>query len=318
MTSVTPETSDLKKWENLWVVKILQLLSTAFGLSVPNLYQYKGLPVLYAGYSLLLCLAHIATQICSFISKYRFPSNFFMTVKVLDVCVVLSLLVTNIFSILCAIFLKRRKILKLTGTLKLIEEQLQNKFQTAVEYRGTSLLLQFFAFMILVCILTAYYCILIVRVFHLDEVKILLAIANSFQVISIAVIIMQVHFFSTSVRCLFQLLHKNIEEHLQPSASSENEPSLIHYAIPDALYFLRKYDMLCDSIDMISDVFSHQIFFVVCTIIASVLHGLNGILKELMKEQQLRMDMYTAVLTTSFMIITHLVSKFNFSSSALR
>lgn len=310
MASVAPETSDLKRWKNLRIVKILQLLSTILGLSVPNLFQYDGLPVLYAVYSLLLCLIQIATQVHSFLAKFKFFSSIVPTVKVLDICVILSILVTNISSIICAIFLKRRKILKLVNTLKLIEEQLQEKFQTPVEYGETSLLLQLVTFMTLVCILTTYYCILFTHAFRLDGAELFLIIANNFQVISIAVIIIQVHFFSTNVRCLFRLLHKNIEELLQPTKNSKNQLSLISYAYPDAIYFLRKYDILCDSIDMISDAFGNQIFFVVCAITANILHGLNGILKSLMMEQQLRIDVYAVALWTSFIIVKYLVSLF--------
>ncbi|XP_018573106.1 uncharacterized protein LOC108912387 [Anoplophora glabripennis] len=313
MASVAPTSTDIKQWQNLWVVKILQFLSTTIGLSVPNLFQYEGLSVLYAGYSLLLCLLHLATQVYSFVIKYRFYSIISLTVTVLDVCVGFITLAANISCITCAIFLKRRKMVKLTGTLKIVEEQLQKKFHTFAEYHDTSLLLQFIAFITLVFILTTYYCTSLTRLAVLNGLEISLMIANNLQTVPIAILIMQVHFCSTNVKCLFQLLHKNMQDTLQPTKNPTNDVSLIDHSIPDAVYFLKKYDVLCDSIDMMSEAFGPQIFFIVWAITVNILIGLNGILKaSMMEPQQLLMDMNFVVLITGFIIIKYLVSISNF------
>lgn len=116
------------KWKLLKIVKYLQTLSAILGLSVPNLYKYKGIPLVYIVYCFFLFLILLSMLIYLItIQIMKILHSIEDSVIILVMFQEIALMLLIISSMLSALVGNRRKIVKLCLFMDNLEDYLINK-----------------------------------------------------------------------------------------------------------------------------------------------------------------------------------------------
>ncbi|KAJ8961678.1 hypothetical protein NQ318_021277 [Aromia moschata] len=283
MASVSPESNTVREWKNLKVVKLLQIISTVCGLSVPG-----GLSVLYIIYVAFICTIQTVVWLYGIgISIFTVYTKLVPTIVLLDACVFSSIFITNLSFRISILFIHRRNIVRLTNTLSSLEEKMQEKFQSVVKYKEENLKFLFMIYLPFIIVIILFDSVMTVEMSP-DVIFICIHLLYYVQMFSIALVVLQVQFYSEQIRSLILLLHKNMQETLNPFDEGG------------------AFDELCDAIDLISESYGSQIFLIVVTVICTIIHGLNLLLKILFKIEISGSNKPEAFLTSSLPIIEYI------------
>ncbi|KAL3270534.1 hypothetical protein HHI36_021072 [Cryptolaemus montrouzieri] len=123
--------TDAKKIENMNIfskdpdnrvklLNIVQNLSVCFSLSVPDLYNYRGLPIMYIGYSVFLCLFLVVILALTLVDIWlEFKKS--LALLILESLSLIFVTVDNVGCILFSVLWGRRKMLSLITMMQRIE-----------------------------------------------------------------------------------------------------------------------------------------------------------------------------------------------------
>lgn len=262
-------------WKLLKSVKYLQIVSTTIGLSVPNLYFYKGLSMGYIVYWSILFLSMTSFSLYVVITEI---SNF-SRVKV-NILTVLEFLSQSFCLLLIAfymtsfIILKRRRIVKICKFLESVEICLKNKFQCAIYYDEASLTLKLFI-CIIYNIFTFSCDFLLNNCFNQSEHSIIVWFYYNYYHFVITIVILQVYFFSHQIRCLFLFLNIQFLE-MASVRWVAGSNSFRESICTETTFFMRRYDDLHKAMHLVNQVYCpYLILSLSCTMSLIDVSGLS-------------------------------------------
>lgn len=275
----------LTRWKHIRAVKLLQFVSTLLGLSVPKLYDYKGLSLLYLTYVVLIYLT-VSPAYIWWPFMRAFSHKVVLSSKVLDILNVFVTFIANSTAVFRAILFKRKNIIILNLMLDDLEQQMEEKYQDSIRYDETDILVQLIVF---------FTCFFLMSIFdwyesNLNQSNYYIMIISSvtyLYICAILIIILQIHFYSTRIRCMLQYLHRKIYEEIRPVfvSSRLDTDYVMKYMSMESIFFIRKHDDMCDAINEVNNIYGYQIFFVVTCIVMNIINSLNVLLKGLLKVQ---------------------------------
>ncbi|EFA12700.1 gustatory receptor 89 [Tribolium castaneum] len=253
-------------------VKILQTISAITALSVPDLFTYGGLPVIYILYSILIAFTLVALSVYTLYFKViYFYKNLLATVSILDSVTIASVTLTNVLSIFFAVIFRRRKIVSLVKNLQEIERVLNEKFQVSCEINEKSLLIVFGLLETFLFSYIAFDCVSQIRThgFFLYS----LSVVMHLNVFLVSITVSQVQLFSTCIKQYFSVVNEQL--------------ATTKVATIKMKFFLQTYDKLCDIVDLVSDSYGIQIACVTFIIIICLIESLNLLMKCALRVQTL-------------------------------
>lgn len=256
---------------------VLQLLATIFCLSPPNLFHYRGLPIIFLVYGITLCIAIIINevfyiyQILRMFDKYGY--NFILS-QVLQLTCFISSTIFTVLSIVQPLIIKRKLLVRLTRSLKRLETELKDKCRETIAHNNNYLWIQLLT---ISCLILCGSVRAFLTMKNTNYLKLRLQVYN-IQMLSILIFILQIQLCTSKIRNMVVYLQRNIEEKIIPKTSrlflnnDMDKPIRV-----EPIFFLRKFDDLCDIIDMVSDVFGFQIVAITTCIILNVLFGVSSV-----------------------------------------
>lgn len=297
-------------WKLLPIIKYLQRVSEIFGISVPNLYNYKGLPLIYVIYGVFLCILQlIFLTAVTYIRTNNTFSKSTKSSKILTMIIYIQLTFTNILGIICHIFIKRRKLVKMVKALERIESILQDRFQEKINYRCDTIYKQTVIFISIIVLINIYDCVVTCFTLDFDVLQILGYCSHYLQILLVSLLTFQIHLYCTRIKTLFKFTHANMRKCINPNVGSTvHGLDLMTTVKLDVLFFLRKYDELCDIIDAVSDIYGLQILSIVCCVTLNILQSSNLLLKVLMNIKKTELEVPAWVFTIVFNGVEYVVS----------
>ncbi|XP_044271280.1 putative gustatory receptor 28b [Tribolium madens] len=258
----------MKRYEELSnkkIVKILQSVSEITALSVPDLFNYSGLSVIYIIYSTSLAFALVTLSVYTLYFKGIYIyKNTLATVSILDSVAIASVTITNVLSISFAIIFRRRKIVLLVKNLKEIERVLNSQINDKV---------LIIVFGLLEIFLFSYIVFESVSQIRTHGVFLYsLSVVMHVNIFLVSITVTQVQLFSTCVKQYFTFVNEKLATTMQYPPTSKVETIKMKF-------FLKTYDKLCDIIDLVSSSYGIQIACVTFIIIICLIESLNLLMK---------------------------------------
>lgn len=281
--------SQSQLFEHLKVVKIIQKIATVLGFSVPNLYNYRGLSGYFLIYAILLCIILICTTALSLYGRFvkTYINDVLSTVILTDVFFYLAPITTYTVSIIWTILFRRRDLLRFVRALRDLEKSLNTKFYFEYKYNENKLFSYFILFESFICSYI-FYAILHISIIDF-QIKVLLFNLNFFlSIFSMSIICMQIAQHMINLRYMFKFLNRKLYKTI--NYYSNDKPlniigdEFLKSGSPKPNYvemnfFLKKYDILCDLVDLFAKVYGLQMLFITLTITVMIIRNLNMTLK---------------------------------------
>lgn len=294
---------------SLYKLTPLCLISELVGLSVPNLLNYKGLPVLYIVYVILLLCGLIFTCIESLIYKItnEYPNNL-ITCTVLDMSFNLLMLLTNFVSLNWAIFIKRKQLVKFIKKLKQFDESFEKKLNgIKTKYIYRELILMH-------CVVLIYLSYGNYTILNYSELSYRYYLCINFTVnfYFVTVTVLQVYYFAACLKVRLYILNEKVD-HFRYYANvfarfqKNLKPVEILNDSESFLEFLKCHNALCTMINLLNNCYGWQIFCIILTTIIAFLNTINICLKYLLGTYELDGSFGNVVFTSGmFLVIMYL------------
>lgn len=268
-------------------LKPLCLISELVGLSVPNILNYNGLPVLYLIYVLLLLSGLLFTSIQTL--KYKILieyENYLPTLVVLDFIYNCLLLLCNLLSLIYATFVKRRNFVAFFKKMKEFDEYFHVDFG-AILCRSRYFYFEFILIHLISIAYIAYgnYCIS--NKFSDNAFVYYYCFHFTFNIYFLTITVLQVYYYSASVHeRLYNVTMKSKEYVHKYIIMKKFEKNLKGHKFVkstcDFSIYLKSHDSLCDLFDLLSSSFGWQIFLIVLISAINFLTSINVCLKYLL------------------------------------
>lgn len=249
------------------VQKILETLC----LSVPGLYNYNGLSVWYMCYTLLFLAVLNATYVWQMYLRIHTYFNFIpKTASVLESVSFTGLTFTNTLSVVVAIFLRRKSIVKLIKELKESEKLFQEKFGD-MESKESVFSVIFIATH--VCALLYF----VLDSYLYKELRSLVAYYMTyFNVYMLCMSVLQICGYALDVKHKIQHVNTKMQELIgRGILLKADNNGANREAVENLKIFMKIFDRLCDVIEMINECFGVQIVLIVCNSVTFIIIGLN-------------------------------------------
>lgn len=279
-----------KHWKDLKAVQLLQLIATILCITVPNVYDYNGLPVFYLIYAVFLFLLTSGTYLWSqILMMLNDDVEIVPTVEFFEVLGTLLILLTNTATISYALLIKRKKIVKFNSDLEDLEKEFNKQFQEQLRYNEKSLIIQITIAAVGISSIYIYDWTLRNEMRKADVISVAFALLSYLQVINIFVVVLQIHFYSFRIKHMVECLHKNMLEEIRPLldvSDGKSTANVMNNMCTETISYIQKYDKLCDIVDDINDTYQYQIFLIIACAIIHIINGLNLLLKMSLNVQQ--------------------------------
>lgn len=286
----------------------LCLISELVGLSVPNLLNYKGLPVLYIIYVVLLLCGLIFTCTESLIYKItkEYPNNL-ITCTVLDMSFYLLMLLTNFVSLNWAIFIKRKQLVKFFKKLKQFDENFE-KNMNGIKKRY--FYLEFILIHGLVLIYLSYGNYSILK-YAETSYRCYLCVNFTVNFYFVTVTVLQVYYFAACLKERLYILNEKVNHfryYANVFARFQKNLKAVEMLNDSENFtkFLKRHDALCDMIDLLNNSYGWQIFFIILTAMVAFLNAINICLKYLLGTYELD-EHFGVVVVTSLIFLVNIV-----------
>lgn len=265
-------------------LKPLCLISELVGLSVPNILNYSGLPVLYLIYVLLLLSSLLFTSVQTLKYKILYEyENFLSTVIVLDFGFNLLLLLCNVLSLIQATFVKRRNYVSFFKKLNEFDNYFHKDFG-AIQCRARFF---YFEFVLthLLCIAYLIYGNYYITTNEINEFVYYYCCHFTINIYLITITVLQIYYYVATVNeRLYNVNVKSryyINQYKLMKKFAKNLKGRKFVENVDFSAYLKSHDNLCDLFDLLSSGFGWQIFFVLLISAVSFLRSTNVCLKYL-------------------------------------
>lgn len=236
---------------NCKIAKYIQKISVIVGLSVPNLYSYKGLAVFYIIYSFLICFSLII--LCSYTIYIELITFKFKFILLLEIVIT----VTNTFAsnafVLIAIIFFRKKMVKIVKIFMKVNEILLQKFDARVQIPEHKILITF-AFLT--------FNIIVYYIFNTINcsgkygiVFFTFSVLNYVNVFMMFLIVTQVQLILSSIEQYLQTVNNNFL--MKCHSYKENKDTEVEFQSNKCLFF-EIYDKLFDLIYLTNEVYMIQ------------------------------------------------------------
>lgn len=264
-------------------LKPLCLISELVGLSVPNILNYSGLPVLYLIYVLLLLSGLLFTSIETLKYKILFEyKNYLSTVIVLDFSYNLLLLTCNVLSLIQATFIKRRNFVNFFKKLNEFDNYFHKDFGT-IQCRA-----RFFYFELIVTHLISIAYLIYGNYYvsyKINEFIYYYCFHFTINIYLITITILQIYYYVASVNeRLYNINIKSqyfINQYKLMKKFTKNLKGTKFVGSIDFSVYLKSHDNLCDLFDLLSSAFGWQIFIIFLINGLTFLRSINVCLKYL-------------------------------------
>lgn len=260
---------------NKKIIKIIQRISEIICLSVPDLYNYSGLPVIYIFYSILISLILVGLSIYTLYYKiFYFYRNIIITASILDSVTIISVTITNLISISFAIIFHRKKIVQIVKNLKEIEKVLNEKLDVKCQINDNGLITSF----ILLEILIFSYIIFdtLSHIWTHGSFLYSLSIIMHVNIFLMSVTVTHVQLYATCIKQYFKIANNLLAVKMQFEKNLSQKEKNGNVKM---IFFLRTYDKLCDIIDLVNTSYGIQIACVTFVIIVCLIESMNVLMK---------------------------------------
>lgn len=238
------------------------------GLSIPNLYRYRGLPLAYIIYWILILSTTISVFVYLLVNNIKENvadvRNLIMW-RVMFILFIFSLIVSTMTEM---VFIKRRKMVKLYLFLNSLEACLCKKFPNKTNHKETMFSLKFFLCIAIHIIIFLGDLVSKLHNFELNSFTIFCVYLLYFHVV-VSVLILQVDFYSLQIGSIFHF----VNSHMNTSRTKINESK--EHNMSEIIFFIRRYDDLNRSVDMVKEVYEKIIIFIVICTNITTLCGVN-------------------------------------------
>lgn len=279
MKSESKTTTKDALWENKYL-EYLHFIATIVGLSIPNLYSYRGLSIWYLFYT----IGVIALTLTMFVIALKKWVDFF-EVKLLGTIIVLNCMclaimtLSNITSTVFSVIVKRKKVVQLVEQLKSVDAAIRgNEWVMGTDKNfGRVFLGLHFCILLKVSMETIFY------TSAFGAKSLILEMLNSFLVYIHTINVLQISSFPLRINhrcaCLNEILH-NLLETSQKATQLQD----IHKVLDDMRLLLKIYDAVCDMFEDVNRCFGIQMILVVCVTIIFIVEGFNTCIKFSLKK----------------------------------
>lgn len=280
----TPNRKFFFAFEDRIFVQILQKILETFCLSVPNLYNYKGLPVWYIFYAVLFLLFLNASYIWQINTRLQ---TYFLkipkTAAALEGISFTGMTFTNTLSIVLAIFLRRKHIVKLVKELKEAENFFYEKFG-AVDNKENTFIMMFVATHICYLVYFILDCSVYVSAFGLGGIS--SYFMTYFNIYMLCLSVLQICSYALNIKYRVQELNDKMREVISAGITSFANDESNRETVENLRIFMKIFDRLCDAIETINECFGIQIVLIVCNSVAFIIIGLNLCFKIILKKTE--------------------------------
>lgn len=267
--------------KNKIIVKFVQSLSQLCCVTLPNLFKYNGLAVLYIVYSGLFCIGLFSLCILTIYFKFNgIYSHSTVTVSILDGLSVFGSTIANIISILSAIFFSRRNLVQLVRRLQEMEKILNGKFTMVCQLDEKALFFQFLALTLLILVFIIYDSRNQFNSGGFGCYK--TAVLMHINIFILCMVVMQIQLYSTCIKQYFKFANDRLSTTMQYSLNTPKSIVLVHGTI-NMRFFLKMYDKICDIIELVNRSFGVQVVFICLLIITCLIKSLNLLMKFALK-----------------------------------
>lgn len=261
-------------------LKYLQVIASAVGLAIPNLYSYTGLSVWYILYSLLVIAvasAMFAKAVVVWIDLFR--------VKVLGTIIVLNcmclaiMMVSNVVATILAVFVKRKGMVKLVKLLKDVDKAARvNKWPVATNNGFTKIFVGLHVCILLqVSMEASFY----TSAFGMRSLVLALLTGSLMYIHMINVL--QISSFPMRIKYRCTCLNE-IFRQLTTSSQRASQVQEVHQILNDTRILLKIYDNICDMLDFVSRCYGVQMILVISVSVIFIVEGFNTCIKFSLKK----------------------------------
>lgn len=257
--------------------KFHQFVSTLFGLSIPNLFNYNGLSVLYILYAVLLIAALIMSYVLTLL--WNSTTNYCVDKTCVMIhLVVVSSIICNVTSIVSTVFLHRRKLVVAVAELAVMNSVFDTNFASLIKDKkeGFScwIVMSMVALHICVYITTAYAFFTCLTSNAFECLKLNPTKTVNFYMILITAT--NISYFAFVIHCHYKRLNYKLSYLVKATFKARNENKSVG---TNTQFFMKTHDRLCDITDLLSNIFGIQMLWINIATILQCLYTLNMLLK---------------------------------------
>lgn len=256
-------------------VCLVETLGQLFCLSLPNLYNYNGLSVWYILYAVLFLIFLLVLLVYTLFYKLQNCYGSIDKTAIIDIIVMCFVTITNMVSVLCVIFCKRKKLVNAVKQTEEVNILLKISAKKENKVNRTSVLTAFLH----ILLLTSLSVTLIVYFLKLEDIFIMnyiIALVNLYMVI-----INSLHILNYSIKLgrIIENLNKkllDVPSYMKKFKNSKKKPA-------SSSAFLKTQDQLCDITEMYNDVFEFPVLLTSCLCVLQTLQTLNLLLEVVLR-----------------------------------
>lgn len=253
--------------------KFHQFVSTVFGLSIPNLFNYNGLSVLYILYVILLIAALVMSYVLTILWKSTTNYCADKTCVIIHL-VVVSSVICNLASIVSTVFLHRRKLVVAVAELAVMNLVFDTNFASLIKHKkgGFScwIVMSMVALHICVCIITAYAFFTCITSNSFECLK-----HNPTKTVNFYMILItatNISYFAFVIHCHYKRLNYKLSYLVKATLKARKENKSVG---TNTQFFMKTHDRLCDITDLLSNIFGIQLLWINIVTILQCLYTLN-------------------------------------------
>lgn len=267
--------------EDRFFVQVLQRILETVCLSVPNLYNYKGLPVWYILYTVLFIIFLNGAFIYQINNRFH---TYFQTIPktaaALEGISFTGMTLTNTLSIVLAIFSRRKHVVKLVKQLKEAENIFHETFG-AVDKKENKFILMFLVTHFCFLLYFIMDCTVYISAFGLGGVS--NYFMTYFNIYMLCLSVLQICSHALSIKYTLRNIYEKMQDIIGTGIKDFANDQSNRESVENLRIFMKIFDRICDAIETINECFGIQIVLIVCNSVAFIIIGLNLCFKIILK-----------------------------------
>lgn len=245
-------------------LNLLHIINQVFGISVPQLHNYKGIEIWYIIYVLI-----IIVMLSVFVGYCIFEVSEEITRNSLNILVTGYFTSAISFIMMCTILFKRRSIVRVVKSLTDLEKTIvEKKIKMSPNLNVQIIMLGCF-------VLTFIACDFIRRLNTIKQEKYFYM--KYYTILFFQFYIIRLFSQISNIRYLILNLNLLLHEDVMLCAKSEGSDN-VRYNSYEMSYFLKKYVALYDIIDLFGKTYGYQILGIISCIIVGLGHSFSVII----------------------------------------